>query len=147
MIGDIVSYNGAICRITSIECFGNLVGIENETICELVSDAELSPIPLTEEILKANGFRRFVETRKRMRKDNPSEICIHRKIRFLCVQNPDTTSVHYISIVLNGNTIIMYPTDKGEWVKSINLKTPYVHELQHALRLCGLTELADNFKV
>lgn len=23
----------------------------------------------------------------------------------------------------------------------------YVHQLQHALRLCGLTELADNFKV
>lgn len=23
----------------------------------------------------------------------------------------------------------------------------YVHELQHALRLCGLNELADNFKV
>ncbi len=23
----------------------------------------------------------------------------------------------------------------------------YVHELQHALRLCGLTDLADNFKV
>lgn len=23
----------------------------------------------------------------------------------------------------------------------------YVHELQHALRLCGLTELADNFKI
>lgn len=26
-------------------------------------------------------------------------------------------------------------------------KLEYVHELQHALRLCGLTELADNFKV
>ena len=25
--------------------------------------------------------------------------------------------------------------------------TLYVHELQHALRLCGLTELANNFKV
>ena len=25
--------------------------------------------------------------------------------------------------------------------------TLYVHELQHALRLCGLNELADNFKV
>ena len=23
----------------------------------------------------------------------------------------------------------------------------YVHELQHALRLCGLNELADNFKI
>ena len=26
-------------------------------------------------------------------------------------------------------------------------KTIYLHELQHALRLCGLNDLADNFKL
>ena len=31
------------------------------------------------------------------------------------------------------------------YIPAINLY--YVHELQHALRLCGLNELADNFKV
>ena len=41
----------------------------------------------------------------------------------------------------------------GENPKMINcglniaMNVTYVHQLQHALRLCGLDELADNFKV
>lgn len=30
---------------------------------------------------------------------------------------------------------------------SLCAKVKYVHELQHALRLCGLSELADNLKI
>lgn len=30
---------------------------------------------------------------------------------------------------------------------SLCTKVEYVHELQHALRLCGLSELADNLKI
>jgi len=30
---------------------------------------------------------------------------------------------------------------------SIRICIDYVHELQHALRLCGLNDLADNFKI
>lgn len=33
------------------------------------------------------------------------------------------------------------------WVFDENYRIDYVHELQHALRLCGLHKLADNFKV
>ncbi|MBQ0088527.1 MAG: hypothetical protein KBT27_04250 [Prevotellaceae bacterium] len=29
----------------------------------------------------------------------------------------------------------------------ISIQIKYVHELQHALRLCGLNDLADNFKI
>ena len=32
-------------------------------------------------------------------------------------------------------------------VSSLCTKIEYVHELQHALRLCGLSELADNLKI
>jgi len=28
-----------------------------------------------------------------------------------------------------------------------NVRVNYVHQLQHALRLCGLNELANNFKL
>lgn len=42
-----------------------------------------------------------------------------------------------LSMVLNRDTMPMYHSPMLH----------YVHELQHALRLCGLTELADNFKV
>jgi len=31
--------------------------------------------------------------------------------------------------------------------KYVRVVVPYVHQLQQALRLCGLTELANNFKV
>lgn len=30
---------------------------------------------------------------------------------------------------------------------SLCAKVKYVHELQHALRLCGLSELAENLKI
>lgn len=30
---------------------------------------------------------------------------------------------------------------------NISMNVRYVHELQHALRLCGMNELADNFKI
>lgn len=42
-----------------------------------------------------------------------------------------------LSMVLNRDTMPLYHAPMLH----------YVHELQHALRLCGLTELADNFKV
>lgn len=42
-----------------------------------------------------------------------------------------------LSMVLNRDTMPLYHSPM----------LYYVHELQHALRLCGLNELADNFKV
>lgn len=42
-----------------------------------------------------------------------------------------------LSMVLNRDTMPLYHSPMLH----------HVHELQHALRLCGLTELADNFKV
>lgn len=42
-----------------------------------------------------------------------------------------------LSMVINRDTMPMYHSPMLH----------YVHELQHALRLCGLNVLADNFKV
>lgn len=113
MIGDIVSYNCAICRVTSTECFGNLVGIENDTICELVSEEELSSIHLTPEILEKNGFVK-----------GNMEILWHE-------------SEFYVTKIKS--YYIPFRLEK--------MHIQYVHQLQHALRLCGLNDLADNFKV
>lgn len=44
----------------------------------------------------------------------------------------------------NGHYQIVYETDLGTQMRIL---VDYVHELQHALRLCGLNELADNWKV
>lgn len=73
----------------------------------------LKPIPLTKEILEANGIK--------------------FQYRFPWWQyadpfgNPEQYEVHINEVT----TVIV----------------DYVHQLQHALRLCGLRELADNFKV
>ena len=38
---------------------------------------------------------------------------------------------------------------QGEYgnITDFSMRLKYVHELQHALRLCGLNDLADNFKI
>lgn len=72
---------------------------------------DVEPIPLTEEILKANG--------------------INRELPYPC---------DHVKICHN----------ESEWFvtscECYGFDIKYLHELQHALRLCGLHELADNFK-
>ena len=79
---------------------------------------EIEPIPLTEEILKANGFE--------YREFTSGE------------------SMHYnhsVTVYLNKDgDIFMLIGGEQRWMK-------YVHELQQALRLCGLNELAENFRI
>ena len=49
-----------------------------------------------------------------------------------------------INLVYHGCARI---TEYGEEVLEDGKMIMYVHELQHALRLCGFNDLADNFKV
>lgn len=85
---------------------------------------KIEPIPLTEEILKANGFHYEEEFCEWWINGCPFHIMLG------CDFDGDCA-----------------------WVSSeINPEIPlllikYVHTLQHALRLCGLNEFADNFKV
>lgn len=79
------------------------------------------PIPLTEEILKANA--------------NP-----HIKYENIC---------GYLSINIRKEGL-KDKDAKGHFpirIVILDGKVIFVHQLQHALRLCGLNELADNFKV
>ena len=100
---------------------------ENEVIGFRFND--LSPIPLTEEILKANGFE----------EENG-------------FQSPNYTLVVDDKCIWWSRTIGMsitkHPNEKNLYSPYVCIpKCTYVHELQHALRLCGLNDLADNFKV
>ena len=78
---------------------------------------EFEPIPLTSEILEKNGWK----------------------------------ETEYWHEYKDGNTIIQYSLS-NIWgiineIEIEHFKCEYVHQLQHLLRLCGLNELADNFKV
>ena len=75
------------------------------------------PIPLTPEILEKNGWK----------------------------------EIEYWHEYNDGNTIIQYSLS-NIWgiingIEIEHFKCEYVHQLQHLLRLCGLDEIADNFKV
>lgn len=95
---------------------------------------DLSPIPLTAEILEKNG--------------------IVRSGMFMCkwwndkdVIYTDESFDNHIDVSICGND------NHSEYLnirlphKGIGIPLYYVHELQHALRLCGLSDLADNFKL
>lgn len=87
-----------------------------ELICGCTGNNDLDlgdmyePVPLTEEILKANGIDVF--------------------------DNCDLSLPLY--------TMGIKVVERGVYIK---MQFKFVHELQHALRLCGLDELADNFKL
>ena len=87
---------------------------------------DLKPIPLTEEILAKNGFVLRGKT----------YILIWRGVEIHWRKTDG-----YASITAPNNLKL-----EG-WCSISNGYFCYVHILQHALRLCGFDELAENFKV
>ena len=77
----------------------------------------VKPIPLTYEILKKNGWK---------------------DAEFWCEYLDDKATIQSCLPDMQG--II-----NGIEIKEFQCK--YVHQYQHLLRLCGLDELADNFKI
>ena len=77
----------------------------------------VKPIPLTPGILEKNGWK----------------------------------ETQYWHEYKDGENIIQcrFPDMRGKinGIEIENFKCEYVHQYQHLLRLCGLNELADNFKV
>lgn len=109
-------------------CVGIPIKLNIGQIHNLVCDTEWArtykcePVPLTEEILKANGFEKRPESYYNSL--SPS-------------YNKDGFA---LSICVKKDYFYIY-------CAMISIQIKYVHEIQHALRLCGLNELADNFKV
>lgn len=98
-------------------------------------DDQPEPIPLTPEILEKNGW-------------------------IQCKYETCESLYEYKGLHLRHT---MIKRSNGRWVanvdgivekfpdecthSSLRINVFYAHELQHALRLCGLNELADNFKI
>ena len=106
-------------------------------------DDQPEPIPLTPEILEKNGF------------DPESFLTAEwgRKVYFKefpgCVVEPADsgkyifgTTKYWSKTYSDGS-----PIDWGTMYESRIYNLQYVHTLQHALRLVGLSEIADKFKV
>ena len=88
---------------------------------------DIKPIQLTPEILEKNGFY-FVKSSDRDTVWNGWWIYKGLELGVCCLDR------------------------EGNWpccinITDSNVPCEYVHQLQHALRLCGLNEVADNFKI
>lgn len=86
-----------------------------------VGEEYIVPIPLTAEILEKNGFEKY----------EMYHTLHERNVR--------------IEYYWHERRLEIQPYGGEPWIKMAGLH--YVHELQHAFRLCGLNELAYNFKV
>ena len=84
---------------------------------------DFAPIPLTREMLLANGFTKFVDGYRRT----------------------------FYKYVVDNNLMLDISDWEDEGLKiAVGGKfreLKYVHELQHILRLIGLSEVANNFKI
>lgn len=92
----------------------------------------IEPIPLTAEILEKNGFV------------NCHTIGEKFELRFYLDKNKYQVISYYLSTIeLSIKTDYSYSLSPTIYL----LRIKYVHELQHALRLCGLNVLANNFNI
>lgn len=105
-----------------------------KVICLDRYDVICNPIPLTPEILEKNGFEISGEYGE----------CVADGL-FVDVPiwsyEAEDIYISWAGVELSISYNLGMPCNE------IKLYQPKVHELQHALRLCGLNDLVDNFKV
>ena len=111
--------------------------------CKVWSIGCIEPIPLTPKILEKNGFSPETFLTSEWEKE------VYFKEFSSCVVEPDDSGKYIFGTTIYWNKTDSdgSPIDWGTIYESRIYNLQYVHELQHALRLCGLYELADNFKV
>lgn len=97
-------------------------------------ELEYQPIPLTEEILNANGAY-----------DGDDGRSITIDCHYVGAKDVVSLCEYKGGFEISVLTCVDMTGEPNEVYDLPPVK--YVHELQHALRLCGLNELADNFKI
>lgn len=129
MIGDIVlTPIEKTAKVSEISSIDNEIGAFFTTPADedVFDITEIKPIPLTREILKKNDFEG------------------DRIMEYRFEEDGETYNL-YLKEMYNRDG------EQDSWGTSIGGVLPsvvmYVHELQHILRLAGLKEKADNFKI
>ena len=107
-------------------------------------DIQVKPIPLTPEILEKNGWYFGLTS-----DEEDAEYCLggcHYDRHWTYDEGAGSISLIFPNDADGGELII----DDQSFNRHLNLvfcDTLHIHELQRTLRLCGLNELADNFKI
>ena len=114
MIGDWVSYRGIVNKVAPAD------------FCHKTWIDEIEPIPITPKILEKNGFL--------YNQDYDVWICFVNEITITVgIYHPDFINIGYEQHTPDG-------VDKCELssICKVDGSNFYVHQLQHALRLCGI---------
>lgn len=120
------------------QCIVRIDGVETEVVTiipesEYLIDDEIEPIPLTAEILERNNFQRQEEERGF---SEPYIVYVNEDYRY-------PIKIYIKGLMDNAHHLYVgYDDDEPR----ISLYINYAHELQHALRLVGLDNVADNLK-
>jgi hypothetical protein len=115
MIGDIVAVNNTPLQIAALgTAKAGFVDAKGEMFYHYYDN--IVPIPLTREILKANGFN--------------IEVAPYTPNWIRCILNPN----FFLEDRLKG----FYHFNGNNLAKML-----YVHELQHALKLCGIEKVIE----
>ena len=123
MIGDLVLAYG---KKTQIVWVGNIHKMAVRGFPYEFMDGEIEPIPLTPEILEKNGFKR----------DPIWHYCDKDLDDYsISVQLGYANRIEYVKIAEKGKDNVI----PSERTKLYLTHIKYVHDLQHALRLCGIT--------
>ena len=127
MIGDWVLVNGIPMQIQAIDAIDDEIMAGDELYCliedRVHSEDKVEPIPLTAEILEKNGFKHHLIAEKGFKREEW------------------TLSDDYYDIVVSewSDSIWVFRYDCTEMNTPHEQRTfSYVHNLQHALRECGI---------
>lgn len=125
MIGDWVQCRDEFNEVTGpyeIDLISNdEIAFKGEMFARVFNNS-IEPIPLTPEILEKNGF-------------------VNKKGRFMQKGNFDVPPLimwHLVDDKILGHPKSQLEIHHGEKSMHVSLVCIYVHELQHALRLCGI---------
>ena len=117
---------GKPCQVVSIDCGTNTCWIDSDEYSGLLPCSELERIPLTTEILEKNGFSNYAESWYFPSDEKNVRIGFHMYETVLDIKTDNAS--FYKKIPYGYRSIIKY----GDILS--------VHELQHALRLCGINK-------
>ena len=96
-------------------------------------DDQPEPIPITPEILEKNGFERSVVIPSNFYRNIDNE-------RLIFSPHSSCYGLGYVHWDESNDADIMHRLEVQQPIM-------YIHQMQHALRLFGLDQLADNFKI
>ena len=147
-IGDwIQDRNGFQCQIIGVGddyAYATFEGNDGDPWEFDDKDDQPEGIPLTKEMLEKNGWYYGLTSDEEEAEYSLDGCHYHRHWSY-------DEGAGSISLIFpneaDGGELIIDDQSFNRHLEFVWCDTLYVHELQHVLRLCGLNELADNFKV